>query len=74
MYRERPRQARRRMQAEPKIAALVNSLRLITCPTEAHTEGLLWGLLWIPARGSALPKVKQPLEGNNVLLNLMVKP
>ena len=36
---------------------------------------LLRGLLRIPARGNAAaPGVTQPLEGKNVLLNLMVKP
>jgi hypothetical protein len=35
---------------------------------------VLWGLLWIPARGSIAVRITQPLEGKNVLLNLMVKP
>jgi len=34
-------QAKRQTRARSKMPSLVNSLRLITCPTEAH-NGLLW--------------------------------
>ena len=36
LYRERPRQAQHQTRARCKKHSLVNSIRLITCPTEAH--------------------------------------
>ena len=40
VYSERLRQAKRHTQARLKMRSLVNSLRLMTFPTEAHTPPL----------------------------------
>ena len=61
MYTERPRKARRHTQAEPKIALLVNSLRLIVVRKEARSfyrtsSGVR--LCWV------LKKLKDLKDGN----------
>ena len=64
-YRERPCQAKRQTRARSEMHSLVNSLRLITCPTEAHTP---------PPRLSCRAVVVCECEGRKFFIdNLLVR-